>query len=131
MTSTDAKALLKARVGGLADVVVDVTAAAPAAFNQALDLVRPGGTVVVAGTRGTHVLHEFNPDRIVFKEVRLLGARGVDGTAYTAALDLLGSDDRFRSVPRQTAGLDVDAVSDLLATMAGGSEPPLHAVVVP
>jgi alcohol dehydrogenase len=35
-----------------ADVVVDVTAKAPAAFAQAIELARPGGTVVVAGTRG-------------------------------------------------------------------------------
>lgn len=128
---TDAKALLKERVGGLADVVVDVTAAAPAAFAQALDLVRPGGTVVVAGTRGSHVVPEFNPDRIVLKELRVLGARGVDGTAYAAALGMLASDERFKMLPRHTVGLDADEVAELLATMAGGSEPPLHAVVMP
>lgn len=127
----DPKALLKERVGGLADVVVDVTAAAPAAFTQALDLVRPGGTVVVAGTRGSKVLDHFNPDRIVLKELRLLGARGVDGEAYATALELLATDTRFRALPRRTVGLDVTAVSDLLSMMAGGSEPPLHAVVVP
>ncbi len=44
---------LRDATGGLADVVVDVTAKAPAAFAQALDLARTGGTVVLAGTRGT------------------------------------------------------------------------------
>jgi alcohol dehydrogenase len=131
VTQVDAKGLLKERVGGLADVVVDVTAAAPAAFTQALDLVRPGGTVVVAGTRGNHVVREFNPDRIVLKELRILGARGVDGTAYAAALDMLAADERFTTLPRRTAGLNVDEVSDLLTMMAHGSQPPLHAVVVP
>jgi alcohol dehydrogenase len=43
---------LRDRTGGLADVVVDVTAKAPEAFAQAIKLARPGGTVVVAGTRG-------------------------------------------------------------------------------
>jgi alcohol dehydrogenase len=131
ITEVDAKALLKDRVGGLADVVVDVTAAAPKAFTQALDLVRPGGTVVVAGTRGSHTVPEFNPDRIVLKELRVLGARGVDGAAYAAALDMLASDERFKMLPRRAVRLDVGDVSDLLATMASGSEPPLHAVVVP
>ncbi len=131
VTRTDAKSLLKQRCGGLADVVVDVTAAAPAAFLQALDLVRPGGTVVVAGTRGQHVLHEFNPDRIVFKELRLIGARGVDGPAYQTALDLLSADDRLAAIPRRTAGLDPAAVSGLLEDLAHGAEPPLHAVMVP
>ncbi|MCH5677572.1 zinc-dependent alcohol dehydrogenase [Streptomyces gilvus] len=131
VTQADPRALLKERVGGLADVVVDVTAAAPAAFVQALDLVRPGGTVVVAGTRGAHPLREFNPDRIVLKELRLLGARGVDGAAYSAALDLLAADQRLRTLPRRTVGLDPEALSELLTTMAGGDAPPLHAVVVP
>lgn len=131
VTEVDAKALLKNQVGGLADVVVDVTAAAPAAFTQAIDLARPGGTVVVAGTRGSHLLHDFSPDRIVLKELRVLGARGVDGTAYATALELLATDDRFQSLPRHTVGLDAVAVSDLLDTMASGANPPLHAVVVP
>jgi len=129
--SADVKAELKKHTGGLADVVVDVTAAAPAAFTQALDLVRPGGTVVVAGTRGRHVIENFNPDRIVFKEIKLLGARGVDGVAYRAALDLLASDDRLTRIPRKTAPLSADSVAALLDEMASGLEPPLHSVVVP
>ena len=40
---------LRDTAGGLADVVIDVTAKAPAAFAQAVRLARPGGTVVVAG----------------------------------------------------------------------------------
>lgn len=131
VTRADAKALLKKQVGGLADVVVDVTAAAPAAFTQAIDLARPGGTVVVAGTRGSHTLREFSPDRIVLKELRVLGARGVDGAAYVEALQMLATDDRFAALPRRTAGLDAGEVAELLQTMAAGAEPPLHAVVVP
>ncbi|EUA22625.1 zinc-binding dehydrogenase family protein [Mycobacterium xenopi 3993] len=48
----DPVAALKKTTGGLADVVVDVTARAPAAFMQAIALARPAGTVVIAGTRG-------------------------------------------------------------------------------
>jgi alcohol dehydrogenase len=131
VSAVDAKVLLKERIGGLADVVVDVTAAAPAAFTQALELVRPGGTVVVAGTRGSHTLAQFNPDRIVLKELRLLGARGVDGTAYVEALRMLAADGRFAALPRTVVDLDVEAVSELLDTMASGQNPPLHAVIAP
>ncbi|WP_068182981.1 zinc-binding dehydrogenase [Mycobacterium sp. UM_CSW] len=131
VTTTDARALLKERTGGLADVVVDVTAAAPAAFLQAIDLARPGGTVVVAGTRGLHALKDFNPDRFVLKELTLLGARGVDGTAYARALELLATDDRFEAIPRVTCALDAGSVADLLGDMAHGEAPPLHAVIVP
>lgn len=131
VTTDDPRAALKEHTGGLADVVVDVTAAAPAAFTQALDLIRPGGTVVVAGTRGHHTIKEFNPDRIVLKELKVIGARGVDGTAYRSALDLLATDSGLTRVPRRTSGLSADAVSSLLEDMARGIEPPLHAVVVP
>lgn len=131
ITVTDPKAMLKDKTGGLADVVVDVTAAAPAAFTQAIDLARPGGTVVVAGTRGVTTLKEFNPDRIVLKELTVLGARGVDGAAYVRALELLAADDRFHAIPRTTSPLDAASVADLLGNMAHGDDPPLHAVIVP
>ena len=81
---------LRSATGGLADVVLDVTAKAPAAFAQALSLARPGGTVVVAGTRGTPETPGFTPDHIVYKELRVLGALGVDVTAYQPALDHAG-----------------------------------------
>jgi len=80
VAAEDPVAALRREAGQLADVVVDVTAAAPEAFTQALALARPGGTVVVAGTRGTAAV-EFNPDALVFKELRLLGARGGVGAA--------------------------------------------------
>jgi alcohol dehydrogenase len=129
VTAENPKDILKEETGGLADVVLDVTAAAPQAFAQALDLARPGGTVVVAGTRGSRVIDGFNPDRIVFKELRLLGARGVDGESYRAALDLLVANERLRKVSRRTVGLDPTALGELLDTMAQGSDRPLHGVV--
>jgi len=64
--------------GALADVVVDVTARAPAAFAQAIALARPARTVVVAGTRGFGTSAPgFWPDAIVVKELRVLGYRSV------------------------------------------------------
>jgi alcohol dehydrogenase len=119
--------------GRLADVVVDVTARAPAAFAQAIALARPAGTVVIAGTRGfSSSAPGFCPDVIVAKELRVFGALGVDVTAYRAALDLLVSGRYpFASLPRRCVGLD-DA-EDLLATMAGERHdvPPVHGVITP
>ena len=123
---------LREATGHLADVVVDVTAKAPAAFAQAVDLARGGGTVVVAGTRGGGGAPGFSPDTVVFKEVRIIGALGVDAQAYEQALEVLASGRwPFADVPRRCVGLD--DVDGLLAAMAGErDEPvPVHGVVTP
>ena len=72
------------------------------------------------------------PDTVVFKELRVIGALGVDVTAYRAALDLLTSGRYpFESPPRWCARLE-DA-GELLATMAGERDgiPPVHGVLTP
>jgi threonine dehydrogenase-like Zn-dependent dehydrogenase len=85
----------------------------------------PGDVVAVLGPG-------FWPDMIVFKKLCVLGALGVDVTAYRAAPDLLASGRYpFASLPRRCVGLD-DA-EDLLATMAGERDdiPPVHGVLTP
>jgi alcohol dehydrogenase len=132
VSDQDPAAALKAATGGLADVVVDVTANAPAAFAQALGLARPAGTVVVAGTRGAPGAPGFGPDVIVFKELRILGALGVDVDAYRAALELLASQKYpFADLPRRCVALP--DTEELLQAMAGEGDdpPPVHGVVVP
>ena len=73
----------------------------------------------------------LRPDLIVYKELRVLGALGVDGVAYERALELLASCRfPFEALPRRTVGLD--GVGELLRDMAGeGETPPVHGVVVP
>lgn len=132
VTATDPVRALRDATGGLADVVVDVTAKAPEAFVQAIALARTGGTVVVAGTRGTPEPPGFWPDHIVYKELRIMGVLGVDVTAYAAALELLASGRYpFADLPRRCA--DLDDAEDLVRSMAGeGAEPPpVHGVLVP
>ena len=133
VAAEDPVAALAKRTGGLADVVIDVTAKAPTAFTQAIALARPAGTVVVAGTRGFGTgAPGFSPDTIVFKELRVVGTLGVDVTAYRAALDLLMSGRYpFEGLPRRCARLE-DA-GELLATMAGERDgvPPVHGVLTP
>ncbi len=129
--SDDPVRALRDATGGLADVVVDVTAKAPAALAQSVALARPGGTVVLAGTRGSDATPGFRPDHVVYKELRILGALGVDAPAYRAALDLLASDALpFGSLARRAVGLD--GLETLLQAMAGeGDDPPVHGVLVP
>jgi alcohol dehydrogenase len=132
VTISDPVRAIRDATGGLADVVVDVTANAPAAFNQALQLARPGGAVVVAGTRGWGPIGGFSPDLVVFKELRIIGALGVDATAYRPALELLAAGTLpFADLPRRRE--DLAGVEQLLLTMAGETDepPPVHGVLVP
>jgi alcohol dehydrogenase len=131
VSNDDAVGALRAATGALADVVVDVTAKAPAALGQAVALARAGGTIVLAGTRGSDATPGFHPDVVIYKELRVLGALGVDAPAYRAALELLASGRYpFAELPRRVVGLDDTAT--LLRAMAGeGEPPPVHGVVVP
>lgn len=132
VSDSDPVTALRDATGSLADVVVDVTAKAPSAFTQAISLARPGGTVVVAGTRGSNLLEGFSPDPVVFKELRILGALGVDTPAYRSALQLIASSRYpFEDLPRRVVGLD--GAEELLADMAGegGQAPPVHGVIAP
>jgi alcohol dehydrogenase len=129
----DPTAALKRATGGLADVVVDVTAKAPAAFAQAVALARPGGTIVVAGTRGGGGAPGFEPDHLVYKELRIMGSLGVDFHAYRAAIDLLVAGRwPFADLSRRVAGFgDLSALLDTLSGADRDAIPPLHGVFSP
>ncbi len=124
---------LQGAVGQLADVVVDVTAKAPAAFAQALALAGREGRVVIAGVRGGEVTLTFSPDLITNRALHVIGASGVSTRAHERALEMLsgGAFPAGDAVPRRTAGFG--DVHRLLALMAGEGthEPPVHAVFVP
>jgi threonine dehydrogenase-like Zn-dependent dehydrogenase len=49
---------------------------------QAIEAVRPGGTVVLAAAKGANAVEELLSDQIVNREIRILGARGVDYSSY-------------------------------------------------
>ena len=131
VTTQDPVAVLREHTGRLADVVIDVTARAPEALGQAVALARPGGTVVLAGTRASSETPGFHPDHLVYKELKVMGALGVDADASRAALELLDAGRYpFADLPRRCVGLD--GVEDLVRSMAGeGDPPPVHGVVTP
>jgi threonine dehydrogenase-like Zn-dependent dehydrogenase len=74
-----------------ADVVIDVSSYSTAPVAQALDFVRPGGRVVLAGVKGFKAIPDFVSDKIVMKEISLQGAIGVTSSGYRSAIRLLES----------------------------------------
>jgi len=118
--------------GAMADVVVDVTSYAVEAVTQAFDLARRGGTVVLAGTKGPKPVPDFLSDKIVLKELRVLGALGVDYPAYEAAIRLIESG-RYPLAEMHTHTLPLEEAERGLRLLAGElpGEEAVHIALVP
>lgn len=81
---------IKALTGGmLVDAVVDVSALATKPIAQALDIVRPGGRIVLAGVKGHRPVEDFYSDKIFSKELQLVGVRSSGPTATRKAIGLI------------------------------------------
>ena len=81
-------------LGRRPDVVVDVTSDDPEAVFTALDLVRSGGRVVLASTKGDRAFH-FLSDVIVAKQLTVKGAMGATGIGYQWATNQVATDPRI------------------------------------
>lgn len=82
---------VKSLTNGGADVVVDVSAYATQPVRDALDMVRPGGTIVLAGVKGFKPVANFISDLIVMKEITIRGAIGVTSSGYRSAIRVIES----------------------------------------
>lgn len=82
---------VKALTDGGADVVIDVSAYATQPVRDALDMVKPGGRIVLAGVKGFKPVDDFVSDLIVMKEITIHGAIGVTSSGYRSAIRLIES----------------------------------------
>ncbi len=73
------------------DVVIDVTSDDPEAVFTALDLVRSGGRIILASTKGNRALHFFS-DVLVAKQLTVRGAMGASTAGYEWAAERLVTD---------------------------------------
>ncbi len=71
------------------DTVLDVSPGVDGPVNDAITAARVGGTVVLAGVKGFKPMAKFISDKIVFKELRVMGAFGVTSSGYAKAIDLI------------------------------------------
>ena len=106
-------------LGTRPDVVVDVTSDDPEAIHTALDLVRAGGRVVIASTKGLNAVTQLFSDVILMKELTIRGAFGASSAGYHWAVRQLSTDDRLdlmvsHEFPLDEAPRAVQAAAGLL-----------------
>ena len=81
-------------VGSRPDIVVDVTSDDPEAVFTALDLVRSGGRVILASTKGNRAF-PFLSDVLIAKQLTVRGAMGATSVGYQWATKQLETDPRI------------------------------------
>ncbi|HSJ35755.1 MAG TPA: alcohol dehydrogenase catalytic domain-containing protein [Acidimicrobiia bacterium] len=87
------------------DIVVDVTSDDPEAVFTALDIVRSGGRVVLASTKGNRALHFFS-DVLVTKQLLVRGAMGASTESYAWATERIATDERVDGLVSHQFPLD-------------------------
>ena len=106
--------------GDLADVVVDTAGHAPQTALDAIDAVRRGGTVVLAGIKGGPV-PQFPTDKVLGRSVTIRGVLGVHGRSFRRAIAVLASR-RFPLERMHTHAFGLDQADEALRTLAEGPD---------
>jgi threonine dehydrogenase-like Zn-dependent dehydrogenase len=113
-----------------ADTVVNVTANAPGALAQAVELAAMGGIIVVAGEAHGPATG-FDPDRIFLKELTIKGVRGRTAREMKKAIRLLESG-KYPLEKLATHHFTLDQVERAIATVGGEGDPDaIHVSVLP
>lgn len=115
-----------------ADVVVEVTSFATQPIVDALDCASMGGRVVLAGVKGMKPVENFVSDKVVLKEIALLGAIGVTYDAYERAIRLIESG-RIPLAKLQTHRFALADAERAIRTLAGEieGERAIHCALLP
>jgi threonine dehydrogenase-like Zn-dependent dehydrogenase len=113
------------------DVALDLTPMAHQPVRDALDAVRWGGRVVLAGLKGGR-LAEVSTDLIINKAITVVGAFSVDSRGYTDAIRLIEAG-RFPLERMHTHTFGLDDISLAIRTLAGEvpGEDAIHVAIVP
>jgi len=124
---------VKEATGGKgADIVVDVSSYATQPVADALQLVKVGGQIVLAGVKGFKAVDNFVSDLLVMKEATIKGAIGVTSTGYRQAIDLIESGD-VDFTPMHTHDFDLGDAELAIRTLAREIEgdESIHSCLIP
>jgi threonine dehydrogenase-like Zn-dependent dehydrogenase len=113
------------------DVVLDVTPMAQQPIRDAIEAVRWGGTIVLAGLKG-HKPIELVTDMLINKALTVKGAFSVDAAGYENAIKLIESG-KFPLHKMQTHKYGLDDVEHAIKLLAGEvpGEEGIHVAVMP
>jgi threonine dehydrogenase-like Zn-dependent dehydrogenase len=102
-----------------ADVVVDVTAETMAPIAQAVEMARPGGTIILAGVKGPHAaIPDLKNDRIFSKELTIRGVKNADFDSFKIAVKLIESR-KYPFEKMHTHSFALSALDRAINTLAG------------
>jgi threonine dehydrogenase-like Zn-dependent dehydrogenase len=100
------------------DVAIDVVPAAPHPVVHAVEAVRPGGTIVLAGVKGARTTVALDTDRVLFKEITIRGVYSQGAPAYREALRLL-AENRYRLERLHTHDFPLEQAEKALRVLGG------------
>jgi threonine dehydrogenase-like Zn-dependent dehydrogenase len=118
--------------GRLADVVIDVTAGATKPVTDAIEIVKRGGTIILAGAKEGKAIPDFVSDKVVLKSIRMQGVFAVDSASFREAIRLIESNTgvfarmHSRSYPLADAAQAIQRLSG-----ADGEPPAIHVAIEP
>ena len=116
--------------GEMADVVVNVTEAAPAALGQAVKMAANRARIVHAGN-SYGPLTGFEADLVIDRELTITGVRGRYGRALEAAVRLIESG-RYQLDLLTTHAFGIEETERALLTLGGQGDPgAIHISVLP
>ena len=75
--------------GRLADVVLEVSAGATQPIVDAVDMAKRGGRIVLAGLKGKRAVEGLFTDKIVFKEIELVGVLSAGWRAIELSIEII------------------------------------------
>lgn len=129
----DTVARVKEITGGEGvDVVLDLTPTAHQPVRDALEAVRQGGTVVLAGLKGPRNIELQTTDLLIWKDITVKGAFSVDARAFDDAIRLIESG-RLPLERIQTHRFGLNEVEHAIMLLAGevADEEGIHVAIMP
>jgi threonine dehydrogenase-like Zn-dependent dehydrogenase len=113
------------------DLAVDLTPQATDPVVTAVESVRRGGRVVLAGLKGGHTVSEFDSDRVVRRHVSIQGVHGVRSWGYERAIETIAAGRYpFEDMHTGTFGIE-DAERAIAQIGPERDENPIHITITP